>query len=126
MRDAEPLLLVHHEQAEVAEVDVLRQQPVGADDHVHLAGGQVGERLLLLGARAEAADHVDRHREGREALAERPQVLEGEHGRGREEGDLLAVHDRLERRAHRHLGLAVADIAAQQPVHGRRRLHVAA
>ena len=46
-------------------------------------------------------------------------------GRRREERDLFAVHHRLERRAHRHFGLAVADVAAQQPIHRRRRFHVA-
>jgi hypothetical protein len=51
-------------------------------------------------------------------------VLERQHrGRG-EHRDLLAVHDRLERRAHRDLRLPVADIAAEQAVHGRRRFHV--
>ena len=50
VRDAEPLLLVHDQQAEVLEDDVLRQQAVRADDDVHLAGGQVGERLLDLAA----------------------------------------------------------------------------
>ena len=50
VRHAEPLLLVDDEQAEIAELDVLRQQPVRADDDVDLAGGQIRERLLLLGA----------------------------------------------------------------------------
>ena len=36
-RDAEALLLVDDEQAEVLERDVLGQQPVGADDDVDLA-----------------------------------------------------------------------------------------
>ena len=52
-------------------------------------------------------------------------VLEREHRRRREERDLLAVHHRLERGAHRDFGLAVADVAAEQAVHRRRRLHVA-
>ena len=56
---------------------------------------------------------------------ERSQVLERQHGRRREKGDLLAVDDGLERRAHRDFGLAVADIAAEQPIHRRRRFHVA-
>ena len=45
VRDAEPLLLVDDQQAEVAELDVLRQQAVRADDDVDLAGGQVREDL---------------------------------------------------------------------------------
>ena len=47
------------------------------------------------------------------------------HGRGGEQRHLLAVHRRLERGAQRHLGLPVAHVTAQQPVHGRRCFHVA-
>ena len=65
-------------------------------------------------------------REAGEAIAQRLQVLERQHRRRREKRHLLAVHHRLERGAHRHFGLAVADVAAEQPIHRRRRLHVAA
>ena len=44
---------------------------------------------------------------------------------GHQDRDLLAVLHRLERRPHRDLGLAVADVAADQPVHRDRPLHVA-
>ena len=75
--------------------------------------------------RAEAADHVDADGKRGEALPQRLQVLEGEHGRRREHRHLLAVHHGLEGGAHRDFGLAVADVAAEQAVHRRRRLHVA-
>ena len=52
-------------------------------------------------------------------------MLEGEDGGRREQRDLFAVHHRLERGAHGDLGLAVPNVAAQQPVHRRRRFHVA-
>ena len=52
-------------------------------------------------------------------------MLKRQHGRGREKRGLLAVHDGLERGAHGDLGLAVPDVAAQQTIHRRRRLHVA-
>jgi hypothetical protein len=58
------------------------------------------------------------------ALDQRLLVLEGQHRRRREHRHLLAVHDRLERGAHRHLGLAVADVAAEQAVHRRGGFHV--
>ena len=51
-------------------------------------------------------------------------VLKREHGGRREKGGLLVVHDGLEGGTHRDLGLAVADIAAEQAVHRRGRLHV--
>ena len=69
VRDAETLLLVDDEQAEIAEVHVLREQPVRADDDLDLARGEIVERRLLLRLRAEAADHVDAHRERGEAIA---------------------------------------------------------
>ena len=45
-------------------------------------------------------------------------MLLGEHRGGHEHGHLPAVLDHLEGAAGRHLGLAVADIAADQSVHG--------
>ena len=90
-----------------------------------LPGFQVVERDLLLRLGAEAADHVDADRERGEAIGQRLQVLEREDGGRGEDRDLFAVHHRLERRAHRHFGLAVADVAAEQAVHRGRRLHVA-
>ena len=52
-------------------------------------------------------------------------VLVGEDRRRGEDGRLLAVEDALEDGAHRDLGLAVADVAAEEPVHRLLRLHVA-
>ena len=75
-------------------------------------------------ASAEARDHLDVDGELREALLERLEMLEAEHGGGREHRNLLAVLHGLERRAHGHFGFAVAHVAAQQPVHRRRRFHV--
>ena len=43
---------------------------------------------------------------------------------GHQHEHLLAVLGRLEGGPQGHLGLAVADVAAHQPVHGVRRLHV--
>ncbi len=123
--DAEALLFVHDQQPQVAELDVLRQQPVGADDDLDLPCFQVIEGRLLLRLRAEAAHHVNPDRKRREAIGERLQVLERQDGRRSEDRHLLAVHHCLERRAHRHFRLAVADVAAEQAVHRRRRLHVA-
>ena len=48
MGDAEALLLVHHQQAQILELHVLLQQAVGADEHVDAAALQVGQDLLLL------------------------------------------------------------------------------
>ncbi len=45
-------------------------------------------------------------------------MLFGENGGGNQNGYLEAFHHRLESRAESHLGFAVTDVAADQPVHG--------
>ena len=81
-------------------------------------------RSLLAGG-AEAAEAFDDERILGEPLAERAKMLLGEHGRRHQHGDLLAVVDRLERGPDRQFGLAVADVAADQAIHGPGALHVA-
>ena len=76
---------------EVAELDVLREQAMRADDDVDLARLELRQRFLLLLRSAEAAEHLDLDGKRREALLEGVEVLEGEHRGGREHRDLLAV-----------------------------------
>jgi hypothetical protein len=123
--DAEPLLLVDDEQAEVAKLHVLRQQAVCPDDDLDTAVREILEDLFLLSPGPEPADHVDAHRERGKPFGQRLQVLEGQDGGRRQNGHLLAVHHRLECRPRGDLGLAVAHVAAEKPVHGRWGLHVA-
>ena len=80
--------------------------------------------LVLLLGREEPRQHLDAHRVVREALAERLAVLAREQRRRHEHRDLRAVEHRLGRGAQRDLGLAVADVAADEPVHRDRPLHV--
>ena len=124
LRDAEPLLLVDDHEPELLRDHVAREDPVRADQHVDLAFGEVGERLLHVRRRPEARDHLDAHREVAVALPERVPVLLGEHGRRHEHQHLLAVDCDRERGAQRHLGLAEADVAADEAVHRMRRLEV--
>jgi len=51
-------------------------------------------------------------------------VLLGQHRGGYQDGGLLAVQDALHHRPQGHLRLAVAHIAAQQPVHGYGLFHI--
>ncbi len=60
----------------------------------------------------------------RESLRESAEVLLREDRGGRQHERLLAVAGRLERGPQRDLGLAVADVAADQAVHRLRGLHV--
>ena len=123
--DAEALLLVDDQQAEVLEPHVARQQAVGADDDVELALGQRGHRLAA--ARpccGSATASPTRTGKSREALGERAEVLLGEHRGRRQHRHLLAAQHREQDRAQRDLGLAVADVAADQAVHRLAVLHV--
>ncbi len=122
--DAEALLLVHDQQPEVLRPHVAREQPVRADQDVGLAVGEAADRLALLGRGAEAADVLDHERVVAQALGERAEVLLGEDRRRHEHHHLLAAARRLDRGAQRDLGLAVADVAADQPVHRPLGLHV--
>ena len=47
-----------------------------------------------------------------------------QHCRGSQESGLLAAQDGLENGPQRHFGLAVANVAAHQPIHGPFALHV--
>ncbi len=60
-----------------------------------------------------------------EPLGECLHVLLHEQRGRHDHGDLLAILNRLERGANGDLGLAVADVAREQAVHGDGRLHVA-
>jgi hypothetical protein len=120
----EALLLVDDQQAQVAEADVARQHAVRADDDVDLAVRQRRHRLLLLGLGAEARQHGDAHRKVREAIRKRDEVLLGEHRRRRQHRHLLAAQHREQAGAQRDLGLAVADVAADQAIHRHAVLHV--
>ena len=105
-------------------VDVCREEPVRANEHVHRACGKPLKRLPLLGRRHKAREHTNVQVKGREARKERLEMLLGQNGGGAQRHDLLAVLAALERRAQGNLGLAKAHVAAEQPVHGLSRLHV--
>ena len=96
-----------------------------ADRDIDLALGKIRQRRLDLLRRAEAAEHLDPHRERLEAALERLEMLKRQHRGRRQHRHLLAVAQRLERGAHHDFGLAEAHVAAEQPVHGLRALHVA-
>ena len=97
---------------------------MGPDQDVEAPVGELLEGRLGLRGLAQAADAVDRDRQVREPLAEGAEVLLGEDRRRHEHHHLLAVGCRLDGRAQGDLGLAVADVAADQAVHRALGLHV--
>ena len=122
--DAEPLLLVDDDKAQVVEADVFGQQAVGAHHDVHAACLQAAQGLLLLLGGAEAGEHPDLDRERLHAGEDRVVVLPGQQGGGGQDGALFAAHDALERGPQGHFGLADAHVAAEQAVHRVAALHV--
>jgi len=115
--DAEALFLVDHEQPEVLEPHRLGEQRVGADDDIHGAVGDALAGALALAQPNEAAQLPDADRKAPEPLGKALVVLAREQRRGGDHRHLHAAHRRHEGRAHRHFGLAEADIATNQPVH---------
>ncbi len=109
---AEALLFVDHDQAEVAEHDVLLQDAVRSDHDVDFAERDVVDdrARFLLGL--EARELFDPDRKRGEARQQGARVLRGEQGRRAQQRDLLLVGDRFEDGADGDLGLAVADVAA--------------
>jgi len=121
---AEALLLVHDHQAQVPEVHLPGDEAVGADHHVHGPGSQPFLDLLRLLVRLEAREGLHHDREAGVALGEGLEVLLHQEGGGDEHGHLLPVLHGLEGGTHRDLGLAVADVAGDEAVHGSGLLHV--
>ncbi len=124
VRHAEALLLVHDEESEVLEADVLRQQSVRADDDVDAAVFQAGQRLFGLGVVDEATEHRHPDRKTGEAIAKRGEVLAREQRRRYQNRRLLTVLDRFEDGANGDFGLAETNVSADQPVHRTRQFHV--
>ena len=124
MGHAEALLLVDDEQTQILELHALGQQLVGTDEQIHSARFHPLQHILHLRRCAESGQHLHRHRERPEPGDGRGVVLLCQHGGGYQNGGLFAVQNALHGRPQRHLRLAVAHIAAQQPIHGRRLLHI--
>ena len=118
------LLFIDNEQAQVLELDVLGQNPVGADYQVNTAVFQAGHDLLAFGLALETGEAGNFHREALKAVLDGLVVLLGQDGRGHQEGDLLAVTDGLKGCPHGYFGFPEADIPDQKPVHRLGLFHV--
>jgi hypothetical protein len=121
--DAEMLLLVDDHEAQLAKLD----RSWRASAWVPTTMSTVPSARPVLDRRSPALVVTRREscstRTGRplEALLEQLEVLAGQQRRGHHDRDLLAGHRGQEGRPQRHLGLAEADIAADQRVHGLAR-----
>ena len=121
MGDAEVLLLVNDDEAEVLELHALAEKGMGADDDID------GPSAMPFLTRFSSA--LPTMREAWPTWTGKPRnrsanglgVLAREERGRHDDGHLLAGHHRGEGRAQRHLGLAEADVAAHQPVHRTAR-----
>ena len=93
------------------------EQAVRADEDVDLALRKPSSAACLLGFGAEARQHLDAHRIRANRSENVVKCCWARMVVGAEHHDLLAVLRRLERRADGDLGLAVADVAADEAVH---------
>ena len=133
--DAEAVLLVDHDQAEVGELDPLAEQRVGADHDPRRARGGAEQRIAPLrsglrpgeqhhpGGTLGRAEHA-LLRQRPEQVAQRAQVLGGEHLGRREQRRLTAGVHHLEHRSQRDHRLARSDLALEQSLHGVGRREI--
>ena len=115
--DAEMLLLVDDEQAEIGEGDRFGHQRMGADDDADAAIGEARAHDGGFLRRDHARELRHPYRQSLEARRENPEMLAGEQGGGDHHRDLRAGHGGDEGGAQGNLRLAEADIAADQAVH---------
>src|SRR5580692_6544568 len=95
-----------------------------ADKNVDAAGRDALDDVFLLLCGAETRDHFDVDGELGEALLEGFEMLEAEYSCRCEDGDLFAILHSFEGGAHGHFGFAVADVAAEEAIHGPGRFHI--
>ena len=118
------MLLVDHDEAEVAEGDIILEQRVGADGDLPGAAREPAQgpasRLALVAAGQQLGPEVQAGEEGRDdAVVLARQDLRRRHDRG-----LGAGLHRGQHRGERDHGLAAADVALQQAQHPVRPPHI--
>ncbi len=123
--DTEAVLFVNDDQSELGERDVRAQKAMRADDDIDLPRFETGEHDRLFLRRLKATECFHPYREIGQPLTECSRVLVGKDSRRHQHDHLPARLYRFEGGAHRDLGLAVANVADKEPIHGPRTLHVA-
>ena len=123
-RDAELLLLIDNQQPEIFEYDILAENFMRPDQDVDLTCcRRLKDGPSLLGT-FDPTQVLDPHRKILQSIIKGPVMLQGQNRRRDQYGHLLGIGHRLECRTNRHLRLAEAHIAADQPIHRRSTLHV--
>ena len=113
----EPLLLIDDQQSRLGEAYVLAGQRLGADDDIDAPIGEPGPDGTRLSGRREPGQGGDADAKPGKSSPERLQMLSHQNGRGRYQDDLPAAECGDRGCTQGYLGLAVSDVAADQPVH---------
>ncbi len=126
LEDAEAVLLIDDDEAEIGELDFLLDESVRADDEVRLALSDAAARgaLQIIVERAREERDAVLLRRAAEDFARGEIVLRGENFSGRHERGLVAVLDGDQHGLERNDGFAGADVALEQAAHGRGAAHV--
>ena len=122
--DTEALFLVHDQQTQIFELDILGEKPVCTDDDIHHAPLQVVDRFFLLLGASEPGEHFNVDRKAVHSLREGVVVLLGQDGGRHQNSHLHSLLYCLEGSAHGDLCLAVPHVAADQAVHDPSALHI--
>ena len=126
--DAEPVLLVDHNQAQLVELHSVMQQRMSSDHNADLAVGDLGTDLFLLRRRHRSgeqshpggvieATELAAQRQWTQHRTDRSDMLCRKDFSRSQQGALVAGIDHLQHRQHSDDGLARAYFALQQPVH---------
>ena len=119
------LLLVDHQKSQRLELHALGEQRVRPDHDLDRPVREPRPRLRRLLRRNEPRKLPQPQRQPAEPLGEILEMLPRQQRRRCDHRHLHPRHRRDIGRAQRHLGLAEADVAADQPVHRPPRFHVA-
>ena len=124
VRNAEMLLLVDNNHAEIAKLNVFGQQRMRADDNFDSAVFEPLFGLRRLFGRNQPREHFYPYRETFQPLLE-VQIMLARQQRGRHNhGHLRARSRHGKSRPQRNLGLAETDVAANQPIHRNRGVQI--
>ena len=124
VRHAETLFFVNHDQTQILEFHIRRDQTMRADDDVNFAECKLQQNFGLLARRAEARKHFHFDRIRRKPLRECLKMLLRENGGRHKHSRLPAAHHRLERGAQGNFCFSITHITAQQTIHRTGAFHV--
>ena len=122
--DAETVLLIDDDEAEAGELGFVGDEGLGADDDVDFAGGDALPGFAAFGFGEGAGDEFDGDILISKDFVEGGQVLLGQELGGSHDGGLESGADAGEKGAGGDDGLAGADIALEETVHGDGLLDV--